>query len=32
MAIIVNVKSIRVGNRDFGNLASICGGCAKNED
>ena len=32
MAMIVNVKSIMVGNRDFGNLASICGSCAKNED
>ena len=32
MAMIVNVKSIMVGNRDFGNLASICGSCEKNED
>ena len=32
MAMITTIKSIMVGNRDFGNLASICRSSVKNED
>lgn len=32
MAMITTIKSIMVGNRDFGNFASICRSSVKNED
>ena len=32
MAMITTIKSIMMGNRDFGNLASICRSSVKNED